>query len=123
MQARVRAPPVEEAEKGLTILLADDEPSLRAAIAEYLRGAEQRVLESQSARDALELARKEAGTIDVLLTDVVMPGLRGTNLVKEVLALRPGIQILCAKSGRNADTTRSGVSTEAISFGVFGRTA
>lgn len=86
--------PTKEAGKGLTILLADDESSLRAAIAEYLRGAGHRVLESQSTHDALELARNEAGTIDVLLTDIVMPGLRGTSLAKEVLALRPEIQII-----------------------------
>jgi two-component system cell cycle sensor histidine kinase/response regulator CckA len=52
------------------------------------------VLESQSAHETLELARNEAGPIDVPLTDVVMPGLRGTNLAKEVLALRPEIQII-----------------------------
>jgi PAS domain S-box-containing protein len=94
MHQNPRAPQANEQEKRLTILLADDEPSLRAAIAEYLRGAGHCVLESQSAHDALELARNEAGPIDVLLTDVVMPGLRGPMLAKEILALRPEVQII-----------------------------
>jgi len=78
----------------LTILLADDEESLREAIAEYLRGIGHRVLVSQSAHDALELARSEAGRIDVLVTDVIMPGLRGPNLAKEIQALHPEIHVI-----------------------------
>jgi len=60
-------PPVNETNQPLTILLADDEPSLRAAVAEYLRGTGYRVLESQSAHDAVELARTHSASIDVLL--------------------------------------------------------
>jgi PAS domain S-box-containing protein len=83
-----------EAEQQLTILLADDEPSLRGAIAEYLRGVGYRVLESQSAEDALELARDHSGCIDVLLTDIVMPGLRGTELAREVQQLCPDVHVI-----------------------------
>jgi CheY-like chemotaxis protein len=78
----------------LSILLADDEPSLRAAIAEYLRGAGHRVWESQSAGDALELARTYRDSIDVLLTDIVMPGLRGTELAHQVEELCPGVHVI-----------------------------
>jgi two-component system, cell cycle sensor histidine kinase and response regulator CckA len=42
----------------------------------------------------LELARSEAGRIDVLVTDVIMPGLRGPNLAKEIQALRPEMHII-----------------------------
>ena len=94
MQVGSLARQANDSTKPLTILLADDEPSLRAAIAEYLRGAGHRVLESQSAHDALELARCEAGAIDVLLTDVVMPGLRGTELAHEVQELRPDVHVI-----------------------------
>jgi two-component system, cell cycle sensor histidine kinase and response regulator CckA len=87
------APPRNEADR-LTILLADDEPSLRAAIAEYLRGAGHQVLDSQSAHDALELARSHAGSIDVLLTDLVMPGLRGTELARCVQEFRPSVHVI-----------------------------
>lgn len=78
----------------ITVLLADDEASLRAAIAEYLRATGQNVLESHSSYDALELARSHPGQIDVLLTDIVMPGLCGPDLAKQVNELRPGIHVI-----------------------------
>ncbi len=92
--ARHRPALLNEGMEALTILLADDEPSLRAAVAEYLRAAGHRILESQSAHDALELARSHSGPIDVLLTDVVMPGLRGTDLAHQVQVLRPDIHVI-----------------------------
>jgi len=51
------APPKTETPRGLTILLVDDEPSLRAAVAEYLRGQGHVIHESHSPHDALDLAR------------------------------------------------------------------
>jgi two-component system, cell cycle sensor histidine kinase and response regulator CckA len=80
--------------QALTILLVDDEPSLRSALAEYLRGAGHHVLEGQSAHDALELARSHEGAIDVLLTDIVMPGLRGTELANEVQKLHQEAHVI-----------------------------
>lgn len=80
--------------KEITVLLADDEAALRGAIAEYLRTTGQNVLESHSSHDALEQARSYPGQIDVLLTDIVMPGLRGPDLAKQVSELRPGIHVI-----------------------------
>ncbi len=95
MEDKTRPAPMrKDAAEDLTILLADDEPSLRAAIAEYLRGAGHHVLESQSAYDALELARSHSKSIDVLLTDIVMPGLRGTELANRVQELRPDVHVI-----------------------------
>jgi two-component system, cell cycle sensor histidine kinase and response regulator CckA len=68
----------------LAILFVDDEVALRSAVAEYLRSSGHQVLESQSALDALELARHHSGPIGILLTDVVMPELRGPALVRQV---------------------------------------
>jgi signal transduction histidine kinase len=78
----------------LTILLVDDEVALRFAVAEYLRAAGHQVLESQSALDALELARHHSGSIDFLLTDVVMPELRGPELARQVQELHPNIHVI-----------------------------
>lgn len=87
------APPAAEESHGLTILLADDEPSLRAAVAEYLRGMGHHVLDSHSPVDALELARSQAA-IDVLLTDMIMPGIRGTELARQVAEFHPNIHMI-----------------------------
>jgi CheY-like chemotaxis protein len=78
----------------LTILLADDETALRQALAEFLRIAGHRVMDSHNALDVLEMARRHKGCIDVLLTDIVMPELRGTDLARQVAELYPGIQVI-----------------------------
>jgi PAS domain S-box-containing protein len=90
----VRAAANAQDTPSLRVLLADDEPPLREAIAEYLRSAGHVVLESHSPHDALELARSHSGGIDVLLTDVVMPGLRGTELAHKVEELHPDVQVI-----------------------------
>ncbi|HEX8872629.1 MAG TPA: PAS domain S-box protein, partial [Candidatus Acidoferrum sp.] len=78
----------------LTVLLADDEESLRSALAQYLQALGHSVLESPTPHQALEMARSHEKRIDVLLTDVVMPGLRGTDLAAKVCELRPEIRVI-----------------------------
>ncbi len=89
------APAAEHPESApqATILLADDEAALRHAVAEVLRQTGYTVFEADTALDALELA-KSHGEIELLLTDIVMPGLRGTDLAAQVRALRPGIRVI-----------------------------
>jgi signal transduction histidine kinase len=81
-------------ERKLTILLADDESALSLAIAEFLREAGHRVLDTQNPYDALEIAQTPGEKIDVLLTDIVMPGLRGTDLAQQVKGLHPEIHVI-----------------------------
>jgi signal transduction histidine kinase/CheY-like chemotaxis protein len=77
-----------------TILLADDEAALRHAIAEILRTTGYNVLEAETSTEALELARQHQGQLDILLTDIVMPGLRGPELSRRVAKLHPEVQII-----------------------------
>jgi hypothetical protein len=58
-------------------LIADDESELRHAIVEILRTSGYKVLEAESSTQALEMVRQHRGQLDILLTDIVMPGLRG----------------------------------------------
>ena len=78
----------------MTIVLADDETALRLPLAEFLRIAGHHVMDSHDPLDALEMARRHHGCIDVLLTDIVMPGLRGTELARQMAELHPGIQVI-----------------------------
>jgi PAS domain S-box-containing protein len=77
-----------------TILLVDDETALVHAIGEFLRDSGYIVLDAFSSQDALDLAREHPGRIDVLLSDVVMPGLRGPELHTQILAIQPGIHVI-----------------------------
>jgi CheY-like chemotaxis protein len=98
----------------LTVLLVDDEPSLRSALAEYLRGAGHHVLEAQNAHDALELARSHEGAIDVLLADVVMPGLRGTELANEIHKLHQETNVIYISG--NAQNLRDAQMPKGVAF-------
>jgi hypothetical protein len=63
---------------GVTVLVADDETPLRQAVVEILRATGYTVFEAQTALDAVNIA-KQNENLDILLTDVVMPGLRVLN--------------------------------------------
>ena len=64
------------------------------AIAEFLRETGHHVLDSRNPSDALELARHSKAPMDLLLTDIVMPGLRGMELAEAVRKLHPQIQVI-----------------------------
>ena len=87
-----RSPDDDEPEA--TILLAEDEPSLRTLACSILEAARWRVLEARDGREALEIAERYPGMIDLLLTDVVMPELNGPELAQQLRSLRPDLRVL-----------------------------
>ena len=84
----------EESGSGATVLIADDEAALRQAVVQILRTNGYKVLEAQTSPEALEMAQGYSGTLDVLLTDIVMPGLRGTELARRVAKAHPEVQVI-----------------------------
>ncbi len=77
-----------------TILLVEDEEMLREVAADSLRVNHYTVLEASSAEDALRLVAVTPARIDLLLTDVVMPGLIGPELADRLRRVRPGLRVL-----------------------------
>jgi len=77
-----------------TVLLAEDEPSVRELIVRTLRGSGYRVLVASGGREAEEIAAQTSQEIHLLLTDVVMPDLSGKVLADQLLARRPGLRVL-----------------------------
>jgi len=80
--------------EGALILVAEDERSVRHMVVRVLERAGYRVLEAPDARVALMLAREQDGPIDLLLTDVVMPRMHGTELAQQLRAERPGLRVV-----------------------------
>ncbi len=77
-----------------TILLVEDEPAVRNLIREMLSQSGYTVLEAADGPEALEICLRRREPIDLLLTDVVMPGMNGRVLARELSALRPGTAVL-----------------------------
>ena len=77
-----------------TILLVEDEDALRALVASMLRERGHTVLEADCGATALQVADRHPGIIDLLLSDVVMPGMSGRQVAREVTLRRPAIRVI-----------------------------
>ena len=104
------APPSE------TILLVEDEPSVRALSRRILERAGYAVLDAGSGDEALALFQQEGAHVRLVVTDVVMPGLRGPELVAELERLRPGLPVVFTSGYADDELMRRGVFPEHVSF-------
>jgi len=76
------------------VMLVEDEKGVRELARQYLEMSGYTVLEAEDGHTALELSAMHLGPIDLLLTDVVMPGISGRELAERITRSRPGIKIL-----------------------------
>jgi two-component system cell cycle sensor histidine kinase/response regulator CckA len=77
-----------------TILLVEDEDAVRDFAVRALSMRGYKVLDACGGEEALEIVRDLDGSIDLLITDVVMPGMEGPQLVKEVRAMMPELRVI-----------------------------
>ncbi len=77
-----------------TVLLVEDSRGVRIVLRDYLESAGYSVLEPETLGQVLELAQKHSGPIHLLLTDVVMPGMGGAELARQIKSVRPEIKVL-----------------------------
>jgi PAS domain S-box-containing protein len=86
--------PSPQGEQGETILLVEDDNDLRDYLAELLRDLKYHVLTAADAESALQIAQRERVRIDLLLTDIIMPGMNGRELAQKLQGLRRGLPVL-----------------------------
>jgi signal transduction histidine kinase/ActR/RegA family two-component response regulator len=99
-----------------TVLLVEDEPTVRDLAARMLHDLGYKVLTAGTAAEALERANRHEGSIQLLLTDVVMPGGNGRELADTLTAQYPDLAVLFM-SGYTADVVlRQGVVRERVAF-------
>jgi signal transduction histidine kinase/ActR/RegA family two-component response regulator len=77
-----------------TVLLAEDEEAVRELACEFLSASGYEVIAAKDGIEALELAEQQKKSIDVLVTDVVMPRMRGTELAMRLRRAHPDIQVV-----------------------------
>ena len=80
--------------KGETILVVEDELSVRRLTVDYLESKGYHVLDALESQEALRIVREHKGPIHLLLSDVVLPGMNGTELAEKVVGLRPETQVM-----------------------------
>ena len=85
---------VAEGDTTETILVVEDDADLRTHIIDVLRDLSYRVLSASSAQAALTILLQDQPKIDLLLTDVVMPGINGRELGRRASQMRPGLRVL-----------------------------
>jgi two-component system, cell cycle sensor histidine kinase and response regulator CckA len=90
-----------------TILVVDDEPGVRRLVVRILERAGMLVLVADSGPQAIEMFAGHSHAIDLLLTDVMMPGMTGPELAQQLAQRRPGLKVLLM-SGYTAGTVRAG---------------
>ena len=86
--------PVPTRGHGETLLVVEDEAALRDVAGRILSGAGYRVLAAECGPEALELAARHEGAIDLLVSDVVMPGMLGKDLADRLTNARPDTRVL-----------------------------
>ena len=99
-----------------TILYAEDETSVRTVATSVLERQGYRVLEAANGESALAISRAFPGRIDLLLTDVVMPGMSGRDLAEAMQRLRPGIRVMFASGYADDEALLGNVRKNAQMF-------
>ncbi len=95
-----------------TILLVDDEQAVRSIVVKILRRANYNVLEAENGEAALGIAESHPEKIDLLISDMFMPGLRGPEVAQALAPKCPGLRVLFISGYADRDL-RSGVPTGA----------
>ncbi|MFA5802539.1 MAG: PAS domain S-box protein [Thermoleophilia bacterium] len=99
-----------------TLLIVEDETSILDIARQSLGGAGYKVLTAGTAGEAIDMINEYTGTIDLLITDVIMPGMNGKDLCDKVKELRPDVRVLFM-SGYTADViSNRGVIEEGDEF-------
>jgi CheY-like chemotaxis protein len=101
---------------GETILLVEDDPHVQRIVRNILSRSGYRVLAADGAKEAMRLAGNGGGTINLLLSDLVMPGTSGRELAVQIQTLRPDISILYMSGYTDDAVIRRGVLEAGMAF-------
>ena len=92
--------------RAATVLLVEDDEQVRNAARRVLQRCGYRLLQASGPGEALLICEQQAGPIDLLLSDVVMPRMSGPELAERVLAVRPEIRLLFMSGYTDAPSPR-----------------
>lgn len=99
-----------------TVLVVEDEESIRRLTTHALRGHGYRVLQASDGEDALALLHRYGGEVDILVTDVVMPRMDGRTLAEQMKILMPGLKVLYTSGYTDDAVVRHGLLQAEVAF-------
>ena len=108
-ESQAPAPPPEHNGTGETVLVVEDEDRVLDLVSQVLWNHGFRVLQAREGSAALALTREFKGTIDVMLTDSVMPYMSGRELARRLGELRPGMKVLYMSGYTESSVAKSGM--------------
>jgi len=112
-----RTPKIARLPRGTeTILVVENEEALREITHEILAGQGYTVLDARSGAAALELVQGQTAPLDLLLTDVVMPGISGRELAEKLSVRYPGLKVLFMSGYTDDAIVRHGILEEGTAF-------
>ncbi len=99
-----------------TVLLVEDEDAIRRLARTILEEKGYTVLEAANGREALEASGRHAGTIDLVVSDVLMPVMGGRELVQRLQAERPSVRVLLISGYTEDEVLREGIHRSDVPF-------
>ena len=114
--AASQAPPAYLGRGMETILLVEDDPQVRAAATSVLRHCGYCVLEASNGGEALLTCEQHDATIDLLLTDIVLPKLSGRHLAERLTVLRPEMKVLFMSGYTDGAILQNGMLGSDVAF-------
>jgi PAS domain S-box-containing protein len=99
-----------------TVLLVEDEAAVRSLVRRILDRHGYRVLEAANGAEALALADRHAGAVDLVLTDVVMPEMSGRAFAEALVARHPGARVLFMSGYTDDEILRRGIPVPGMAF-------
>jgi two-component system cell cycle sensor histidine kinase/response regulator CckA len=99
-----------------TVLLVEDEELVRMMLVEVLKAAEYNVLDARHGADALDLAERHQGPIDLLVTDMTMPGFSGSELARRLAIPRPKMRVLFISGYTDVEASQMGKLNQPVQF-------
>ncbi len=109
-------PPGETAPVPATIMVVEDEPIVRSLAASILESSGYKVLITESTEDAVRTARVYGEPIDLVLTDMVMPGMKGPEVYRAVLGTHQETRVLYMSGYASGVISSHGFSPDAVNF-------
>lgn len=100
----------------MTVLVAEDEAEIRSPLRRLLAAQGFRVLDAADGPAALDIAARHEGTIHLLLTDILMPGMNGGELARRLLLARPAVRVIFMSGYSPEAVTTNGILTPGAKF-------